>query len=214
MTYHQLTYDERYMMSKLKRQGLSCAEIGRLMDRPRCTIKREIDRNSTLAPTGTWVYRPSKANELTNGRRRRSRRHGQFSTDQCRLVEERLCQDWSPEQIAATLRSEGLLKISHETIYQHTWADKAAGGLLYKHLMQSPKKRRKRHNTYDSRGRLAGKRMIDERPDSIETRRIKGHWEIDTVMGGGNFRTPEEIMYVNECTWELKLGAGIRIVIF
>lgn len=186
MTYHQLTHDERYMMSKLKRQGLSYAEIGRLMGRPRCTIKREIDRNSTLAPTGTWVYRPSKAVELTNGRRRRSRRHRQFSPDQWRLVQERLRQDWSPEQIAATLKLERLLHISHETIYQYIWADKAAGGSLHKHLRQSPKKRRKRHNTYDSRGRLAGKRMIDERPVSIEARRVKGHWEIDTVIGGGN----------------------------
>ncbi len=186
MTYHQLTSDERYMISKMKRQGWSCAAIGRLMDRPRCTIKREIDRNSTLAPTGTRVYRPSKANELTNGRRRRCRRHSQFSAAEWQLVEERLCDDWSPEQIAATLKSEGLLNISHETIYLHVWSDKAAGGSLYKHLRQSSKKRRKRHNTYDSRGRLAGKRMIDERPSSVETRRIKGHWEIDTVIGGGN----------------------------
>lgn len=186
MTYHQLTCDERYMISKLKRQGLSFAAIGRLMDRPRCTIKREVDRNSTRAPTGTWVYRPSKAKELTNGRRRRCRRHGQFSAQEWQLVEERLRQDWSPEQIAATLGFEGLLHISHETIYQYIWNDKAAGGLLYKHLRQSSRKRRKRHNTYDSRGRLAGKRMIDERPGSVESRRLKGHWEIDTVMGGGN----------------------------
>lgn len=37
-----------------------------------------------------------------------------------------------------------------------------------------------------SRGRLAGKRHISERPSSVESRTTKGHWEIDTVMGRGS----------------------------
>ena len=51
------------------------------------------------------------------------------------------------------------------------------------HLRQAAKKRRKRYGAYDSRGRLAGKRHISERPAEIESRRAIGHWEIDTVMG-------------------------------
>ena len=50
---------------------------------------------------------------------------------------------------------------------------------------QATKLRRKRHNSYDRRGRLSGKRHISERPASVETRRRMGHWEIDTVVGGG-----------------------------
>lgn len=34
--------------------------------------------------------------------------------------------------------------------------------------------------------RLAGKRLISERPAEVETRRQVGHWEIDTVMGAGS----------------------------
>ena len=45
------------------------------------------------------------------------------------------------------------------------------------------KKRRKRHNSPDSRGVLPGKRHISERPLSAENRSRIGHWEIDTVMG-------------------------------
>jgi len=123
---------------------------------------------------------------MTNGRRRRSRRNRQFSPAQFAQVTELLQQQWSPEQISGRLRDEGTLDISHETIYQYIWDDKASGGTLHKDLRQSSKRRRKRHNTYDSRGRLAGKRMIDERPAVVEPRRVKGHWEIDTVMGGGN----------------------------
>ena len=47
------------------------------------------------------------------------------------------------------------------------------------------KKRRKRYGAYDSRGRLAGKRPIGERPRQAEDRETTGHWEIDTVHGRG-----------------------------
>ena len=45
--------------------------------------------------------------------------------------------------------------------------------------------RRKRHNSYDRRGRLVGKRHISERPAHVEKRRTVGHWEVDTVIGKG-----------------------------
>jgi IS30 family transposase len=96
-----------------------------------------------------------------------------------------LCRQWSPEQVAGHLARTGQLAISHETIYRHVWRDKKQGGLLYTHLRGARKRRRKRYGSYDSRGRLAGKRMISERPAEIEQRREVGHWEADTVMGAG-----------------------------
>lgn len=183
MKYHQLTSDERYMISRLKIQGFNQSEIARFLGRHRCTICRELKRNASRFDGS---YRPSKAIEKTSGRRSRSRRNWRFTAADFRLVVSLLRDDWSPEQIAGKLAADGQLDISHETIYRYIWEDRAVGGALHKHLRCNPKQRRKRHNTYDSRGRLAGKRMIDERPPSIESRRIKGHWEIDTVMGGGD----------------------------
>jgi IS30 family transposase len=90
---------------------------------------------------------------------------------------------WSPEQIAGRLKRDGLLCISHESIYRHIWRDKRRGGTRYKLLRQAGKKRRKRYGAYDSRGRLAGKRHISERPAAVEDRAQVGHWEIDTVLG-------------------------------
>jgi IS30 family transposase len=55
--------------------------------------------------------------------------------------------------------------------------------LRYKLLRQPGKKRRKRYGAYDSRGHLAGKRHISERPAAAENRTLLGHWEIDTVLG-------------------------------
>jgi IS30 family transposase len=72
---------------------------------------------------------------------------------------------------------------SHETIYRHVYADKAAGGSLYQQL-RCQKKRKKRYASgRERRGQIIGRRPISERPVHIETRAQVGHWEGDTVIG-------------------------------
>ena len=182
MAYHQLTPEERYLISHLRKQGLCVAQIARQVGRHRSTISREFARNESRK----GVYRPSKAQEKTNGRRSRSRRHGQFSQADYRLVDRYIRKQWSPEQVSGWLKKHGKLRISHETIYRHVWKDKKRGGDLWTHLRGSPKKRRKRYGAYDSRGRIAEKRPISERPQEVETRATLGHWEIDTVQGSSD----------------------------
>ncbi|MCA1850453.1 MAG: IS30 family transposase [Acidobacteria bacterium] len=183
MTYCQITSGERYMLAALRKQGLNQSQIARALGRHRSSIGREISRNSCRLD---GRYRASKAQERTQGRRSRSRRNSRFSSRDFALVDELLCRQWSPEQVSGHLARLGQLAISHETIYRHIWRDKREGGLLYTHLRGARKQRRKRYGTYDSRGKLAGKRMIAERPAVVETRRQVGHWEIDTVIGAGS----------------------------
>lgn len=182
MTYRQITSGERYMLAALRTQGYSASRIARELKRHPSTISREIRRNGC----NDGAYRPSKADRRTRGRRSRSRRNRRFGPEAFRLVEGLLPHLWSPEQVAAWLKRHGLLSISHETIYQHIWRDKRCGGRLYEYLRCAGKQRRKRYGRYDSRGRLAGKRHISERPVSVEDRNETGHWEIDTVMGTGS----------------------------
>ena len=94
-----------------------------------------------------------------------------------------LRQQWSPEQTAGWLRRKAQLSISHGTIYRYVWRDRKQGGSLYLHLRCSPKQRRKRYGSYDSRGRLAGKRPLSERPAGAQHRSRVGHLEADTVIG-------------------------------
>src|SRR5215212_9488852 len=182
MTYRQLSPEERYMLAALRRQGFNQAEIARSLGRHRSTVCREVGRNSTRAD---GHYRPFTAQERTNGRRSRSRRNSRFTAEDFALIDALLRRQWSPEQVAGHLARAGLLSISHETIYRHVWRDKKQGGLLHTHLRGARKRRRKRYGAYDSRGRLAGKRMIGERPAEVETRQRVGHREADTVMGAG-----------------------------
>jgi transposase, IS30 family len=182
MTYHQITPGERYMLSALRKQGLSNAAIAHALGRHRSTIGREICRNTTH-PDG--YYRAERAQEATNGRRSRSRRNSHFSRADWATIESLLAQWLSPEQISGRLRREAVLEISHESIYTHVWRDKQRDGQLYR-LLRQPTKRRKRYGTYEKRGRLLGKRPISERPASVERRREFGHWEMDTVIGAGD----------------------------
>lgn len=184
MKYQQLTSEERYMLSCLKTQGLKKAEIARQLGRSRSTITRELQRN--CCSNTDSCYRPSKAHARAISRRSRSRRNQQYDESDFKFVKQLLALDWSPEQIVGHCERNRIPVMSHETIYRYIWNDKASGGDLWKHLRQSTKQRRKRKNSYDSRGKLANKRMIAERPLSVERRKIIGHWEIDTVHGRGS----------------------------
>ncbi len=180
-------------MSHLRWQGLSYAQIAIQIGRNRSTIYREFQRNSCHHIDG--AYRPSKAQRRTRARRSRSRRNAHYTRADFTNVRHFLKRKWSPEQITGYLRRQGAKAPSHETIYRYIWNDKLNGGQRYKHLRQSIKQRRKRHNSQDSRGHLANKRHISERPASVESRKTKGHWEIDTVVS----RTSKDcIVTINE----------------
>lgn len=179
MSYHQITSDERYRLSALRVQGCGTVGIARQLGRHRSTIWRELRRNRHV----DGCYHVQKAIEHANARRWRSRSHPRFTVEQLRPAWKLLARLWSPEQICGHLRHSGALRISHETLYRYIWADRKRGGHLHRHLRCAIKQRRKRYGAYDSRGRLAGKTMIQDRPAHIAQRRQLGHWEIDTVLG-------------------------------
>ena len=185
MRYQQITREERYTLATLRKQvpKLSCATMAGLLGRHRSTISREIRRNSTPYD---GRYRALRAQEQANGRRSRSRRNTQFSSDDWGLIERLLRADLSPEQVSGILRRFGILDVSIQTIYTHIWRDKQHGGDLHHHLRQRRRYRKRYAGGSERRGRLKGKRHISERPPQVEHRREIGHWEIDTMIGKGS----------------------------
>ena len=182
MRYQQITSEERCTLATLRKQHRSNSAIARIMGRHPSTITRELKRNCCPYDRG---YRHLRAQEISDVRRRRSRRKSLLSDQNWLLIEEFIKADFSPEQISGTLRLDGLLRVSHETIYKHIWHDKRGGGTLFRHLRQRPKYR-KRYGPHEKRGKVAGKRHISERPAAVEHRREFGHWEMDTVAGTGS----------------------------
>ena len=185
MKYQQLTTEDRYTLSAMRMQHYSVANMAEAIGRHRSTIYRELQRNKSKQGGGYVAF---EADSQSRGQRRRSRRNRHYTEKHFKIVRDLLMKQWSPEQIVGHIRQNKLMKrkMSHETIYKYIWRDRHNGGYLWKQLRQSPKIRRKRYKAYDSRGRLANKRHITERPKSVETRRYIGHWEIDTVHGRGS----------------------------
>jgi IS30 family transposase len=179
-TYQQLTSEQRYQISALKRIGHSQTEIAKELDVHKSTISRELSRN-----TGERGYRPKQAHEKARERHAKATPTKRISVETWKVVEEKLRQDWSPEQVSGWLEKRQEIRISHEWIYQHILADQQAKGDLYTHLRQYGK-RRKRYGKYDRRGKLPNRVSIEERPQMVEQRERLGDWEVDTLVGKGH----------------------------
>ena len=180
MKYQQLSQQERYTITALLITRHSRAKIARQLGRAPSTISRELGRNRTHHDD---KYRAELAHSYATARRRRERRGWHFSPPQLNLVARKVEKNWSPQQVSERLKLEGILLISHQTIYHFIVWDKKRGGGLHTHLRSAGKQRHKHHGSKDSRGKLQGKRHISERPAEVETRKTIGHWEGDTVIG-------------------------------
>lgn len=179
-TYKQLTSEQRYQISALKKIGYGPTEIAKELEVHKSTISRELSRNM-----GERGYRPKQANEKAFERRTNATPRKRISAETWEVVEEKLRQDWSPEQVSGWLEKCQAVRIRHEWIYQYILTEKQAGGDLYTHLRQHGK-RRKRYGQYDRRGKLPNRVSIEERPQLVEQRTRLGDWEVDTLVGKGH----------------------------
>jgi transposase, IS30 family len=213
-----LSLQEREEIAILWEQGESQAEIARRIGRHRSTICRELKRNRTVRYSGraSSLDGPAKPGVKTRpGRRKRvqyrasiaqwkaeqrARRpkpqlrklatHPQLRAE----VAARLTRNWSPEQIAATLRQDfperPEMWVSHETIYQALYVQ--GRGELRRELTQCLRTGRALRKPHRVPGERRGKRCIPEelkianRPAEVGDREVPGHWEGDLILGEDN----------------------------
>ena len=162
-TYHQLTEYQRYQIYALKKAGHTQQSIAATVSVSPSTIGRELRRNQ--GPRG---YRPGQAHHKALARRRHKAKATKMTPVVIERIEAALRQQWSPEQIAGRLAAVCGLQLSPQRIYQHIQADRQAGGMLYRHLRHSQKKRKKRYGKADGRGQIKDRVSIDQRPAIVE----------------------------------------------
>jgi len=178
MSYTQLTQEQRYQISALLKTEHSQTKIAAEIGVNKSTISRELKRNR-----GKRGYRPKQAQRFGQ-RRRRKAVHKRIPKETWAKIEEKLREDWSPEQVSNWLKKNTDTAVSHEWIYQYIYLNKRSGGDLHKHL-RCQKKRRKRAGDYDRRGKIPNQVSIEERPEIVEKRERIGDWEADTIIGAG-----------------------------
>lgn len=182
-----LSSAEREEISRGLVAGQTLRRIADRLGRAPSTISREVARNG-----GRSSYRAVRADERAWAQAKRPK--------VCRLAKNRVLQalvaqllhdDWSPEQIAGWLRktypNDPHMRVSIETIYRTLFLQ-ARGVLkreLLSHLRRHKVMRCSKHAS--TRGaRLTGipnAVSIRQRPASVETRSVPGHWEGDLITG-------------------------------
>ena len=164
-------------------EGKSQNHIADKLCRNKSTISRELARNKEK----NRRYQADKAESLALDRcKRESFRH--FSDLVKSIMEDKLIDHWSPEQISAHMRDREGVNISYELIYQYLAFDRNQGGNLYKLLPHRGKKYKKRNIKTRKRVWKEAKtrKLIDFRPPVVAAKAEIGHWEGDTVEGKGH----------------------------
>jgi IS30 family transposase len=176
--YHHVTQDIRSQIYALKATGTSLHKIADIVEHHVSTISREIKRN-----TGGRGYRYKQADAKAIERRTNASRTPQKLTPTLiAIIEEKLLEEWSPDQISGRLKEKDIASISHESIYQHIWKNKRSGGMLFKKLRHNGKKYNKRSSGKAGRGCIPNRVDITERPQIVEQKTRIGDWEGDTVI--------------------------------
>jgi IS30 family transposase len=178
-----LTYEQRCQIEALRDAGLGQAAIASAVGTSQSAISRELARNA-----GKREYFCGQAQARAEARRSAaSSTPRKMTKDVIAVVKAKLCREQlSPQQISGWMAATQPFSVSHECIYQHIWADKAARGSLYKQLRRSGKTYNKRSNKLAGRGIIAGRIDISARPAIVGLRKRIGDWEADTIIGAGH----------------------------
>lgn len=176
--YKQLTSEQRYQISGLKKAGFNQSQIAAEVGVHKSTISREICRNK-----GLRGWRPKQAQALRDDRRQKCLNAPQFAMEDWVEVERLIRLDMSPVQVSQRLSLEGVMQISHEAIYLRVYADKRQKGDLWRHLRCQKPHRKRYASGQERRGTIRNRVSIEERPDIVAQKSRIGDWEGDTVIG-------------------------------
>lgn len=196
-----LSVNEREEIFAGVERGDSIRAIAHSLKRSPSTVLRELRRNMRHQKyrvrqrhgrpvSEPWNYRPSLAQERAKRMSSRPKVAKLAANPELRrLVQFKLKENLSPEQIAAELRLERPdrpeMWVSHETIYQSIYVQ--GRGALRRELavcLRTGRALRKpRRTSTERRGRIPNMVMISERPPEVQDRAVPGHWEGDLLMG-------------------------------
>jgi len=179
----RLSVDEREEISRGLALDESFRAIGRRLDRAPSTVSREVN-----ASGGRTGYRAVAAEASVAVRAKRPKSSKLVDNPALRaVVEEKLVEFWSPEQIAGWLRVEHpddeSMWVSHEAIYLGLYAKQLVARPRQCLRTRRPLRRRRHRRKNQGQGRIRNPVMISERPAHVEDRVEFGHWEGDLIIG-------------------------------
>jgi transposase, IS30 family len=183
--FKQLTKENRIQIESYIKIGKRPSEIAELLGRPKCTISREIKRNSRS------TYKAENAQILVNATNKLKHTGSKIQKSKILYRYIRFCLHFrmSPEQISNKLRTQYShrldLQVSHESIYTYiyTWCKNELRKELKEHLRRQKSQRGYPKNRGNTRVLIPDRISIADRPEEVNDRTIPGHWESDLIIG-------------------------------
>ena len=176
MSYSHFTIEERISIKHLLAQDVSIRQIAKEIGRSPSSISREIKRNSREPNEYGDTYRVQSAEKFYKKRVSKAHNIVQFPLEVIKIIEQRIKETWSPEQIAAFYRDQGFP--CYKTIYK--WINDGTIINGNKSLLR----RKGNGGWYETRGKFNKGKSIRKRDKRIYKRADYGHWELDTVVSG------------------------------
>jgi IS30 family transposase len=184
----RLSLVEREEISRGLAAGASLRSIARQLHRAPSTISREVAGQGGRAGYRAVVAEATAWSRASRPKPTKLSRYPGLMA----MVEEKLEEHWSPQQIAGWLRrrfpTSTVMRVSHETIYRSLFVQ-ARGELRHEltaHLRTRRAMRRPAGTRLpDGRGMRPNILNISQRPAEAADRGVPGHWEGDLVFGRG-----------------------------
>ena len=154
-----------------------------MISQRRCNEPKELSAASCGRNAGERGYRPGQAQKRSCWHLRARRGGKPLAPRVSERCFELVRLGHSPQQAAGRCCKEGGGSVSHETLYQLIYTDKAAGGRLWRSLRCCKKRRKRYRSGRQRRGQIPHRVGIERRCPRVEARASVGHWEGDTVIG-------------------------------
>jgi len=170
ITLYEREKIETYLRMKKEKKW-----IADKLNRDYSIIKREIKRNS-----GEFLpYVAEVANKLARQRARKTnirKLEKPKNIELKKFVEDRIVEDYSPDQIAGRLKEnppDNITEtISHESIYDYIYNYSEKQKELYKHLRTGRKKRQRHFSRKNQKDTIKNRVSIHLRPGAISKKRV------------------------------------------
>ena len=180
MSYNQLTMIQRYQIEALIKEQVSLNSIAKAIGVHRSTIGREIKRNRL--DNGEYIARYAQIS--TRLRYQQKSKNKKLNRAHQRYIHSKLKEGWSPQQIAGRMSLDGLVSLSHETIYRYIYRRIREGQKeLALYLRHKHRKYQSRKGIYGLRGKIPRAKPISIRPIVVEDKIRIGDFEADTIIG-------------------------------
>ena len=148
------------------KENYKIVKIAEILEKDRTTVYLEIKRIK-------GEYCAEKAQINANNKGCKKGRKYKITSELKNLIESKLCERWSPEQIVGRELKD---KLSLKTIYN--WLYKDFLGVSLDIL----RRKGKTVKTKETRGKFNIGKSIRERLKEVKTKEIFGHWELDSVV--------------------------------